>query len=126
MTGAAAIDIRTLTKRFGSLTAVDSLDLAVEPGEVYGLLGPNGAGKTTTIRSLMGFINPSSGDARLLGGHARDLDIRRRVGYVGGDVVLDRGLKARELLSWYAKLRGGVKSADLFSRGVAGLATVRG
>ena len=113
MTGAAAIDIRTLTKRFGSLTAVDSLDLAVEPGEVYGLLGPNGAGKTTTIRSLMGFINPYSGDARLLGGHARDLDIRRRVGYVGGDVVLDRGLKARELLSWYAKLRGGVSSTTI-------------
>ena len=108
MSGAPPIDIRTLTKRFGSLTAVDSLDLTVAPGEVYGLLGPNGAGKTTTIRVLLGFINPTAGAVTLLNGHPRDSDIRRRVGYVGGDVTLDRGLRVRELLTWYAALRGGV------------------
>lgn len=110
---AAPIDIRGLTKRFGSLTAVDSLDLAVEPGEVYGLLGPNGAGKTTTLRALLGFLNPTSGEVRLLGTSPRDLAIRQRVGYVGGDVVLDRGLKVRELLRWYARLRGGVPQAEI-------------
>ncbi len=109
MAGAPLIDLRGLTKRFGSLTAVESLDLAVGPGEIYGLLGPDGAGKSTTIRSLMGFINPTGGHAGLLGGTAHDLRVRGRVGYVGGDVVLDRGLKVRSLLTWYADLRGGVE-----------------
>lgn len=103
------IEARALTKRFGSLIAVDSLDLAVEPGEVYGLLGPNGAGKTTTIRALLGFLNPTSGDVRLFGVNPRESGIRRRVGYVGGDVLLDRGLRVRELLGWYADLREGVE-----------------
>lgn len=102
------VEIRALTKRFGSLTAVDSLDLVVEPGEVYGLLGPNGAGKTTTLRALLGFLNPTSGRVRLFGVNPREPGIRRRVGYVSGDVVLDRGLRVRDLLGWYADLRGGV------------------
>lgn len=107
------IDISALTKRFGSLTAVDSLDLHVAPGEIYGLLGPNGAGKTTTIRTLLGFLNPTRGSVRLLGANPRQASVRRRVGYVGGDVVLDRGLKARDLLTWYADLRGGVNPATI-------------
>lgn len=102
------IDIRALTKRFGSLTAAESLDLAVQPGEIYGLLGPNGAGKTTTIRCLLGFLNPTAGSVTMLGGRPRDLDVRRRVGYVAGDVTLDRHLKVRDLLKWYGDLRGGV------------------
>lgn len=113
MADAPLIDIRRLTKRFGSLTAVDSLDLTVRAGEIYGLLGPNGAGKSTTIRSLMGFVRPTSGHAGLLGGTARDLTLRARVGYVGGDVVLDRGLRARDLLRWYADLRGGAGRARI-------------
>ncbi|WP_116952091.1 ABC transporter ATP-binding protein [Jiangella endophytica] len=108
---AALIDITGLTKRFGTLTAVDSLDLQVRAGEIYGLLGPNGAGKSTTIRTLMGFLRPTGGRAGLLGGTADDLTIRARVGYVGGDVVLDRGLRAGDLLRWYAGLRGGIDPA---------------
>ena len=56
-----------LTKRYGSLTAVDALDLEVRAGEVYGFLGPNGAGKTTTLRMLLGLIKPTSGEVRLFG-----------------------------------------------------------
>jgi ABC-2 type transport system ATP-binding protein len=56
-----------LTKRYGALAAVDGLDLAVEPGELYGFLGPNGAGKTTTIRMALGLIFPTAGDVRILG-----------------------------------------------------------
>jgi len=56
-----------LTKRFGDTMALDSLDLRIEAGEVFGFLGPNGAGKTTTIRLLLGLIRPSSGEARLFG-----------------------------------------------------------
>ena len=56
-----------LTKRYGELTAVDHIDLRVEPGDVYGYLGPNGAGKTTSMRMLLGLIRPTGGEARLFG-----------------------------------------------------------
>lgn len=108
MSATPVIEARGLTKRFGSLVAVESLDLAVAPGEIYGLLGPNGAGKTTTIRALLGFLNPTSGQAQLFGVSPRDFRIRRRVGYVSGDVIFDRGQRVWNLLGWYANLRGGV------------------
>jgi len=61
------VEARRLTKRYGSRTAVDSLDLRVRTGEVYGFLGPNGAGKTTTLRMLLGLIRPTAGEVRLFG-----------------------------------------------------------
>ncbi|AGZ44254.1 ABC transporter ATP-binding protein [Actinoplanes friuliensis] len=61
------VETRGLTKRFGALTAVDTLDLTVHAGEVYGFLGPNGAGKTTTLRMLLGLIRPTAGEVRLFG-----------------------------------------------------------
>ncbi|MDV3222353.1 ABC transporter ATP-binding protein [Intrasporangium sp.] len=64
---AAAVETTGLTKRFGDLVAVDSLDLHVRSGEVYGFLGPNGAGKTTTLRMLLGLVRPSAGTIRILG-----------------------------------------------------------
>ncbi|MFL6130621.1 MAG: ABC transporter ATP-binding protein [Mycobacteriales bacterium] len=63
----AAIVTRGLTKRFGSLTAVDAVDLEVPPGDVYGFLGPNGSGKTTTVRMLLGLVLPTSGTVEVLG-----------------------------------------------------------
>jgi ABC-2 type transport system ATP-binding protein len=62
-----AIETRGLTKRYGDVRAVDSVDLRVQPGEIYGFLGLNGAGKTTTIRALLGMIRPSTGTVRVLG-----------------------------------------------------------
>src|SRR6187399_847599 len=62
MTG-AVIEIQSLTKKFGSVTAVDDLSFRVEPGVVTGFLGPNGSGKTTTLRSLLGLVEPTSGTA---------------------------------------------------------------
>lgn len=62
-----AIETNGLAKRFGEVRAVESVDLRVNPGEIYGFLGLNGAGKTTTIRMLLGMIRPSAGDVRLLG-----------------------------------------------------------
>jgi ABC-2 type transport system ATP-binding protein len=64
---APPIELRGLTKRFGDVLAVESLDLTVEEGQVVGLLGPNGAGKTTTLRALTGLIHPTSGEAHLFG-----------------------------------------------------------
>ena len=61
------VKTQALTKRFGEVTAVQDLDLAVEAGEVYGFLGPNGAGKTTTLRMLLGLVRPTSGTVRLRG-----------------------------------------------------------
>src|SRR5919109_2514210 len=62
-----AIETNQLTKRFDDVLAVDSVDLRVKPGEIYGFLGLNGAGKTTTIRALLGMIRPSAGDIKVLG-----------------------------------------------------------
>jgi ABC-2 type transport system ATP-binding protein len=61
------VEARGLVKRYGPITAVDDVDLTVEPGDVYGFLGPNGAGKTTTLRILLGLIRPDGGEARLFG-----------------------------------------------------------
>ena len=70
----ARIEVRDLTKRFGSFTAVDNLSFTVEPGRITGFLGPNGAGKTTTLRMLLGLVNPSSGAATIGGRTYREID----------------------------------------------------
>src|SRR6185312_3838232 len=74
-TAGARIEVRDLTKRFGSFTAVDSLSFSVEPGRITGFLGPNGAGKTTTLRMLLGLVRPTSGTATI--GGRRYVDIER-------------------------------------------------
>lgn len=61
------IETRNLSKKFGSFTAVDNIDLSVPKGKIYGFLGPNGAGKSTTIRMLLGLIKPSKGSVHLFG-----------------------------------------------------------
>lgn len=78
------IQTKGLTKQYGKFTAVDSLNLNILPGEIYGLLGPNGAGKTSTIMMLLGIVKPTAGEIRLFGekySPAR-LDLRRRIGVV--------------------------------------------
>ena len=76
MTAAAPIEVRGLVKRYGSLTAVEGVDLTVQPGDVYGYLGPNGAGKTTSLRMMLGLIRPDAGSVRLFG-HDPQLDRAR-------------------------------------------------
>jgi ABC-2 type transport system ATP-binding protein len=77
------IEVRNLTKRFGSIVAVDDLSFSVERGRITGFVGPNGAGKTTTLRALLGLIEPTSGEATIMGRRYRDLaDAGRRVGAV--------------------------------------------
>ena len=79
----APVEVRGLTKRFGSVLAVDDLDFAVHPGTVTGFLGPNGAGKTTTLRMLVGLVTPTAGHALVKGRPYRDLpDPLRTVGAV--------------------------------------------
>ena len=64
---APAIDVRGLTKRFGSRTVVDNVDLTVQPGRICGFLGPNGSGKTTTLRMICGLLLPDAGEGEVLG-----------------------------------------------------------
>jgi ABC-2 type transport system ATP-binding protein len=110
-----AISTEGLVKTYGRNRGLAGLDLAVEAGEVYGFLGPNGAGKTTTIRLLLDLIRPTGGSARVLGHDPRtdSLALRRRVGYLPGDFVVDGRQTARELLTFLGNLRGGVLQARL-------------
>ncbi len=104
----AVIATKGLTKHFGPVKAVQDLDLEVRRGEIFGYLGPNGSGKTTTIRLLLDFIRPTSGSASVLGGTAADPAIRKRIGYLPGDLNLDPKYTGNDVFSFYGSLRGGV------------------
>jgi ABC-2 type transport system ATP-binding protein len=104
-----------LTKRFGRTVALDSLDLEVPSGVVFGYLGPNGAGKTTTLRLLMGLLRPTSGSVTVLGidVQAEPTAVHRRVGYLPGDFVADPQMTAWEYLQYLGRLRGGVSEVAI-------------
>ena len=107
--GAPPILTEKLTKRFGSFTALDSLDLEVRQGEVFGYLGPNGAGKSTTLRLLLALIRPSSGRARIFGTDIRDVNrVHPRLAYVPGDVALWPRMTGAQCLSLLGRLHGAV------------------
>src|SRR5579862_8571042 len=108
-----AIRTEELSKRYGRTLALDSLDLTVSEGDVYGYLGPNGAGKTTTIRLLLGLHRPSGGRAELFGVDAwRDpVTAHRRIAYVAGEPFLWPALTAGETLEFLARVRGGTDVA---------------
>jgi ABC-2 type transport system ATP-binding protein len=124
----ATAPIRTLglTKEYGDLVAVDSLDLEVRAGEIFGLLGQNGAGKTTTILMLLGLSEPSAGEARVVGlDPTRDpLGVKRRVGYLPDAVGFYGGMTGRENLRYTARLNG-FRGADAEERIDAVLDQVR-
>lgn len=101
-----AIETTALTKRYGSTTAVDQLDLAVPDGTVYGFLGPNGAGKTTTMRMLTGLTTPTSGTATVAGASVTDRDaLRPHIGYLPEEPPLYEQATANEQLEYVAGLR---------------------
>lgn len=104
----APIITRRLSKRYGDLVAVDSLDLEVHAGEIFGLLGQNGAGKTTTILMLLGLTEPTAGGARVVGldPRRRPLDVKRHVGYLPDNVGFYDGMTGRENLRYTARLNG--------------------
>jgi ABC-2 type transport system ATP-binding protein len=103
------ISVRGLVKRFGTLRALDGLDLEVRQGEVHGFLGPNGAGKSTTIRSLLGLLRADAGAAEVFGLDPwRDaVEIHRRLAYVPGDVALWPNLSGGETIDMLVRMRGG-------------------
>lgn len=97
-----------MSKKFGGFTALDSIDLEVNEGEVFGYIGPNGAGKTTTIRVLLGILQATSGSARVFGMDAwKDaVQIHKRIAYVPGDVNLWPNLTGGEVVDLFVSLRG--------------------
>lgn len=103
-----AIETTGLTKRYGSLIAVDGLDLRVKADTVHGFLGPNGAGKTTTIKVLVGLLRPDGGSARVLGEELvwDKPDLRLRIGYMPELPRFPKHLKGRELLDLYGRMYG--------------------
>ena len=115
-----AIAARGLTKRFGSILALDHLDLEVPAGIVFGLLGPNGAGKTTTIRLLTGLARPTAGVATVAGldagaGTAAFAEVHRRVGILDQEPRFYGWMTGRELLVFVGRLLG-LAGRELHSR----------
>jgi ABC-2 type transport system ATP-binding protein len=104
------ISLTGVVKRFGSVRALDGLDLSVSEGEVHGFLGPNGAGKTTTLRCLLGLLRIDSGTVTVLGQDPwRDaVALHRRLAYVPGDVSLWPNLTGGEVIDLLGRLRGGL------------------
>jgi ABC-2 type transport system ATP-binding protein len=103
-----AIETTNLTKRYGSLTAVNKLNLKVERGTIHGFLGPNGAGKSTTIKILVGLLKATEGSAKVLGQEVRvdDANQRLHVGYMPELPKFPKHLKGAELLDIYGRMYG--------------------
>ncbi|MGA2112799.1 MAG: ATP-binding cassette domain-containing protein [Anaerolineales bacterium] len=103
---ATILETQALTRRFGTLLAVNDVNLTLEAGEVFGLLGPNGAGKTTMLKMLTTLLPPTSGTARVAGYDIvhKALEVRRRIGYVPQALSADGTLSGYENLLLLAKL----------------------
>jgi ABC-2 type transport system ATP-binding protein len=97
-----------LTKDYGRFRALDGLDLAVRPGEVFGILGPNGSGKTTALRLVLGFLKPTAGTARVAGHDCWQDGVaaRRHLAYLPGELRLYENLTGRQLITFLGRLRG--------------------
>ena len=104
--GQLAIETKELTKRFGDLTAVDGIDLALPPGRIYGLLGPNGSGKTTLIRLLSGLARPTSGSVTVLGVAMPSRANLERIGYMTQADGVYAELSVWENVRFFAALFG--------------------
>ncbi|MGH7081060.1 MAG: ABC transporter ATP-binding protein, partial [Acetobacteraceae bacterium] len=113
----ALIEIRGLTKRFGSFTAVDNVSFRLERGEVLGFLGPNGAGKTTTMRMIAGFVMPTAGSASIAGHDVQREPVaaRRALGFLPEGAPTYPEMTVEGFLRFTARIRG-FSGAALASR----------
>lgn len=104
----SAIEIKNLTKYYGKSRGIIDLSFKVERGDFFGFIGPNGAGKSTTIRLLLSLINPTSGEAYVLGKNVKTnpCEILKKVGYLPSDTSFYKGMKVKEILKLSANLRG--------------------
>src|SRR5256712_3849949 len=118
------IELRALTKKYGSFTAVDSIDLSVPDGELFGFLGPNGAGKTTTLRMIAGILQPTAGSIHLAGiDLAEDpLAAKSKLGFIPDRPFIYEKLTGAEFLRFVAGLYG--QEGDAVERRIAELLEV--
>ena len=109
------IEVRHLTKDYGSKRGVFDVSLDVGKGEVFGFLGPNGAGKSTTIRHLMGFSRPDEGETLIFGKPTfkKYYEILGKVGYIPGEIALPAGLTGREFIKMMQVMQGQENKAQL-------------
>ena len=117
-----ALRLTGIRKCFGSTTAVESLDLDVPSGGLYGVIGPNGAGKTTTIRMIMSILFPDAGELSVLG-HASALEAKDRIGYLPEERGVYRKMAVGAFLTYIARLKG-VTEAEIPARVRRGLERV--
>lgn len=108
-----AIQTHDLTKTYGKNRGIHKINLEIEKGEIFGFLGPNGAGKSTTLRTLTGLMKPTSGRAEILGldPHTQTTQVLARIGNLPTEFSLDDRMTGREMISLFARLRGGVDLA---------------
>lgn len=102
------IELNKVTKMYGSSRGAEDVSLTVEKGSIFGFLGPNGAGKTTTISMMVNLIKPTSGEIKIFGldNQKEGKAIRARMGFLAGDMALDRGLTGMQELEYLGHLRG--------------------
>ncbi|MBI5816112.1 MAG: heme ABC exporter ATP-binding protein CcmA [Nitrospinae bacterium] len=103
------IELRSIVKRFGRVTALDHVDLGVAAGESLTIFGPNGAGKTTLLRMIAGLVKPSGGELMIAGEdvtHGHHDELRRRIGYISHQSLVYADLTAMENLVFFARLYG--------------------
>jgi len=101
------IEIKNLTKYYGKIKGVENLSFTVKKGEIFGFLGPNGAGKTTTIRTLLGYLNKTSGEAYIFGKNIDEdiVEIKSEVGYIPGELNIYNHLTGKQFLDYFSSLR---------------------
>jgi ABC-2 type transport system ATP-binding protein len=102
------IDVKNLTKVYGTLRAVDNISFSIQKGEITGLLGPNGAGKTTTMRILTGYLNATNGDVKIKGKdiHSESTDVKSLIGYLPESAPLYGDMIVYDYLIYAAKMHG--------------------
>ena len=100
------VETQDVSKNFGSIHAIDHVNISIHPGEIYGLLGPNGSGKTTLIRLFLGLLRPTSGCIRLMGEKIPNKEVLGKVGYMTQASALYEELTVRENIAFFAQISG--------------------
>jgi len=116
-----ALVLKNLTKTYGRSRGISGINLEVMQGEIFGFLGPNGAGKSTTINTILDLLHADTGSAHVLGmdSHKKSVEIRKRIGYLSGDMTTDPSLTGKQYLEFARRLHGSVDTSyvsDLVDR----------
>jgi ABC-2 type transport system ATP-binding protein len=121
VTAGSTLEVRSLTKWYGSTRGAEDVSFSVEPGEIFGYLGPNGAGKTTTLRCILGLLRPTRGEVLVLGKRVRPgwATQHARIGYLPGDFRIWPELKAGHTLAMLAGLGGADRETRIRRHGIA-------